>query len=140
MFPAHKLLFSAAHYADQPLPLSQNPTHLPCRSNEEGGNDPSRLAKRLQPDCQTSPHVFCGSMASPHCLPAICWPPGNVHHTCAACRSMEDGGKGPKRLYLVSAGVRRLLLNDVREALKVTMTGLKLFERQEVRVSRRGHF
>eukprot|EP00891_Asterochloris_glomerata_P009762 jgi/Astpho2/9762/e_gw1.00149.36.1_t len=49
--------------------------------------------------------------------------------------SMEDGGKGPKRLYLVSAGVRRLLLNDVREALKVTMTGLKLFERQEVRVT-----
>ena len=48
---------------------------------------------------------------------------------------MEDGGKGPKRLYLVSAGVRRLLLNDVREALKVTMTGLKLLERQEVRVS-----
>ena len=62
------------------------------------------------------------------------WPPGSVHPTGAACRSMEDGGKGPKRLYLVSAGVRRLLLNDVREALKVTMTGLKLFERQEVRV------
>ena len=92
-------------------------------------------AKCLQPSQKTSPHVFAGPWHGPtDCLPST-WPLSTVHRTGAACRSMEDGGKGPKRLYLVSAGVRRLLLNDVREALKVTMTGLKLFERQEVRVS-----
>ncbi|KAK9814454.1 hypothetical protein WJX72_006165 [[Myrmecia] bisecta] len=37
----------------------------------------------------------------------------------------------PKRLYFVSAGVRQLLLMDELEQLKVTSTGLKVFERQE---------
>ena len=49
------------------------------------------------------------------------------------CRSLEPGR--PKRLYFVSSGVKHLLQNDDREALKVTMTGLKVFERQEVKVS-----
>jgi len=40
----------------------------------------------------------------------------------------------PKRLYFVSSGVKHLLQNDDREALKVTMTGLKVFERQELKV------
>ena len=49
------------------------------------------------------------------------------------CRSLEPGR--PKRLYFVSSGVKHLLQNDDREALKVTMTGLKVFERQELKVS-----
>ena len=48
------------------------------------------------------------------------------------CRSLEPGR--PKRLYFVSSGVKHLLQNDDREALKVTMTGLKVFERQELKV------
>ena len=51
----------------------------------------------------------------------------------ALCRSLEPGR--PKRLYFVSSGVKHLLQNDDREALKVTMTGLKVFERQELKVS-----
>lgn len=47
-------------------------------------------------------------------------------------RSLEPGR--PKRLYFVSSGVKHLLQNDDREALKVTMTGLKVFERQELKV------
>ncbi|DBB17237.1 hypothetical protein WJX82_009382 [Trebouxia sp. C0006] len=46
-------------------------------------------------------------------------------------RSLEAGR--PKRLYFVSSGVKHLLQNDDREALKVTMTGLKVFERQELK-------
>lgn len=46
-------------------------------------------------------------------------------------RSLEPGR--PKRLYFVSSGVKQLLQNDDREALKVTMTGLKVFERQELK-------
>ncbi|DBA68056.1 TPA: hypothetical protein ACH3X2_014076 [Trebouxia sp. C0005] len=46
-------------------------------------------------------------------------------------RSLEPGR--PKRLYFVSSGVKHLLQNDDREALKVTMTGLKVFERQELK-------
>lgn len=49
-----------------------------------------------------------------------------------ADRSLEPGR--PKRLYFVSSGVKHLLQNDDREALKVTMTGLKVFERQELKV------
>ena len=48
-------------------------------------------------------------------------------------RSLEPGR--PKRLYFVSSGVKHLLQNDDREALKVTMTGLKVFERQELKVT-----
>eukprot|EP00884_Botryococcus_braunii_P007399 jgi/Botrbrau1/16660/Bobra.0068s0076.1 len=37
----------------------------------------------------------------------------------------------PKRLYFVSSGVKELLQMDETEQLKVTATGLKVFERQE---------
>ena len=58
-----------------------------------------------------------------------------VHHSepwGLSVRSLEPGR--PKRLYFVSSGVKHLLQNDDREALKVTMTGLKVFERQELKV------
>ena len=58
-----------------------------------------------------------------------------VHHSKPwglSVRSLEPGR--PKRLYFVSSGVKHLLQNDDREALKVTMTGLKVFERQELKV------
>ncbi len=53
-------------------------------------------------------------------------------HKRICTRSLEAGR--PKRLYFVSSGVKHLLQNDDREALKVTMTGLKVFERQELKV------
>jgi hypothetical protein len=55
-------------------------------------------------------------------------------HKSICTRSLEPGR--PKRLYFVSSGVKHLLQNDDREALKVTMTGLKVFERQELKVGR----
>ncbi|WIA32878.1 hypothetical protein OEZ86_006052 [Tetradesmus obliquus] len=39
----------------------------------------------------------------------------------------------PKRLYYVSDALLAVLLADVRESLKITATGLKLFERHELR-------
>ena len=55
-----------------------------------------------------------------------------IQHKIISFRSLEAGR--PKRLYFVSSGVKHLLQNDDREALKVTMTGLKVFERQELKV------
>lgn len=46
-----------------------------------------------------------------------------------------DSGRGPKRLYYVSKAVQEMLLLDQHERLKVTSTGLKMFERQESKVT-----
>ena len=63
----------------------------------------------------------------PHCNKSC-----SSEHKSFCTRSLEPGR--PKRLYFVSSGVKHLLQNDDREALKVTMTGLKVFERQELKV------
>ena len=56
----------------------------------------------------------------------------SLHSRWSACRSSEP--TRPKRLYFVNNGVKQLLQNDDREALKVIITGLKVFERQEQKV------
>lgn len=57
--------------------------------------------------------------------------PGFPLTTHLITRSMETAF--PKRLYFVSDALLSLLLADEREALKITSTGLKLFERQEMK-------
>ncbi|KAK9905535.1 hypothetical protein WJX75_001721 [Coccomyxa subellipsoidea] len=50
-------------------------------------------------------------------------------------RSQSDDRK-PKRLSFVSEGIRDLLMMDENEQLKITSTGLKLFERQDAKDAR----
>lgn len=48
-------------------------------------------------------------------------------------RTLEGQNNMPKRLYYISEGVKAYLLKDEGEQLKVTSTGLKVFERQQLR-------
>ncbi|BDA47721.1 probable RNA cytosine-C(5)-methyltransferase NSUN2 [Coccomyxa sp. Obi] len=50
-------------------------------------------------------------------------------------RSQSDDRK-PKRLYYISEGIKHLLMLDENEQLKITSTGLKLFERQDAKDAR----
>ena len=57
--------------------------------------------------------------------------PGFPLATHLITRSLETAW--PKRLYFVSDALLALLLADEGECLKITSTGLKVFERHEVK-------